>query len=168
MHSLGYKTGEFITSDFFQFAADKNYDVVASFGFIKHFVDYKEVILKHAKLVNNNGYLIITTPNFRGRIQHWLHKVLDNDNLSKHNIESMNPQEWKNILEENGFEILYRGYFGDFWFWHGPEDVAAFKRKLLWFQSVAFSAYAGIVARKKINNPPAKRKSPTGKPFSYL
>lgn len=163
LNSLNYRTGEFVNIDFFEFETTKKYDVVASFGFIEHFINYKDVIVKHAFLVNENGYLVITTPNFRGRIQYWLHKNFDKKNLALHNTESMNPLIWKNLLEKYGFEIVFHGYFGGFWFWHGHEKLPGWKKKMLWvierviprvkkifwFQSPAFSAYAGIVAKKK-------------------
>ena len=165
LKSFGYKTNEFQSVDFFQYQSEKEFDVVASFGFIEHFIDFNDVISRHAVLVKKDGYLIITTPNFSGLIQFWLHKIFDQNNLALHNTKSMNPTKWKKQLQELNFEILYSGYFGDFWFWHGKENLPWLKRKLLWFieravsvlrkiiwfQSPAFSAYAGIVARKKQN-----------------
>lgn len=165
LQDQNFVTEDFITADFFDFTTPDKYDVVASFGFIEHFVDYKDVILRHAALVSNGGYLIITTPNFKGSIQNVLHKYFDSDNLSKHNVNSMDPNEWKELLLRNGFDILYTGYFGGFCFWHGHEKLSETRkkllwiterliiriRKLLWFESPAFSSYAGIVARKKVD-----------------
>lgn len=164
LKSMNYKTGIFQTVDFFEFTTTEKFDVVASFGFIEHFINFKEVVSTHASLVKEGGYLLITTPNFRGWLQNLLHKKFDKKNLALHNIQSMNPRIWKSILESQGFEIIYHGYFGDFWFWHGNENLPKFKkkllwiverlipkiRKILWFQSSSFSAYAGIVARRKI------------------
>lgn len=164
LQSLQYKTDQFLCVDFFDFKPTQKYDVVASFGFIEHFVNFESVIATHNALVKENGYLIITTPNFKGRIQYWLHKNFDKQNLALHNTESMNPLKWKKQLEDDGFEIIYYGYFGDFWFWHAPEKLSSFRRKMLWFidrtvprirkvlwfQSPGFSAYAGIVAKKKM------------------
>lgn len=160
----GFKTGEFMAGDFFETSLEKKYDVVASFGFIEHFKNFEEVILLHAALVKETGYLIITTPNFRGFIQYMLHKTFDKSNLAVHNLESMRPKKWAKILSDNGFEIITKGYFGNFWFWHGAEKHGKLKkailrlaehsvvffRKVLWFNSSAFSAYCGIVAKKKI------------------
>lgn len=157
-----YKIGQFYCTDFFDFKPAQKYEVVSSFGFIEHFVDFESVIATHAALVSKNGYLIITTPNFKGSIQYWLHNNFDKENLALHNTKSMNPEKWKTQLEAAGFEVMFAGYFGNFWFWHGPEILPVLKRKmlwvidrlvprvrkLLWFQSPAFSAYAGIVARK--------------------
>lgn len=161
--SHGYKTGDFVSMDFFRFSPGKSFDVVASFGFIEHFQNYKEVILKHAGLVNEHGYLMITTPNFRGWIQQWLHNTFDKNNLALHNLDSMRPDAWATILQDAGFEIIYKGYFGGFSFWRDPEKMSTLKRKaiwvieriitrlrkILWFQSGAFSAYCGIVAKKR-------------------
>lgn len=163
LQSLNFPTASFVTEDFFEYSTTKKFDVVASFGFIEHFQNYEAVILKHAALVNENGYLLITTPNFRGFIQHWLHKTFDKANLSLHNRSSMQPGKWAALLEENGFEVIYKGHFGDFWFWRATEKMSPLKRraiwfieriiprlrKLLWFQSSIFSAYCGIVAKRK-------------------
>jgi 2-polyprenyl-3-methyl-5-hydroxy-6-metoxy-1,4-benzoquinol methylase len=162
----GYKTGEFKTIDFYEFTTSNRFDVVSSFGFIEHFKNYKEIILKHIELVNETGYLVITTPNFRGWIQKWLHKTYDKTNLSFHNLESMQPEVWASLLTENGFEIKYKGYFGGFLFWKSAEPMSLLKRKslwiierviqrlrkVLWFQSASFSGYCGIVAKRSKKN----------------
>ena len=158
----GFKTGDFWDGDFFEFNCERQFDVVSSFGFIEHFLNYEEVIGRHAGLVKKGGYLLITTPNFRGSVQHFLHKHFDKENLALHNVESMQPDKWAEQLKQSGFEILYNGYFGGFWFWAGAEKHPFFKRKLLWVihrlvprirkmiksDSSALSAYCGIVARK--------------------
>lgn len=166
LNSQQYKVGEFICKDFFDFNPQMQFEVVASFGFIEHFENFQEVIKRHEELVKDEGYLIITTPNFRGTIQNWLHRNFDKKNLAVHNTNSMDPVKWKKQLESDGFEVIYHGYFGGFWFWHGHEILPNWKRitlgvimrviprirKLLWFQSPAFSAYAGIVAKKSKKN----------------
>lgn len=158
----GFKVGHFTSEDLFQFKPDEYYDVVCSFGFIEHFIHFEEVIQKHIDLTKAGGYVLITTPNFRGWIQYWLHKTFDKENLSIHNVTSMRPDLWAKQLEENGFEILYHGYFGGFWFWKGEPRLNWLKRRLIWvieriiirirpfirFESSAFSAHCGIVARK--------------------
>jgi 2-polyprenyl-3-methyl-5-hydroxy-6-metoxy-1,4-benzoquinol methylase len=160
--SQGYKIDEFKTVDFFNHATTKKFDVVASFGFIEHFENYDEVILKHAELVSDDGYVIITTPNFRGSIQCWLHKTFDNENLLLHNLESMQPQKWAALLRNNGFEIIYQGFFGGFLFWRANEKMGKVKekvfwfvvriiprlRKIIWFESPAFSGFCGVVAKR--------------------
>lgn len=159
----GFKVGHFISDDFFSFTNPEAYDIVMSFGFIEHFVDYKQVILKHAALVKRGGYLVITTPNFRGIFQHMLHFLFDRNNLKRHNLSAMNPAEWENILVQQGFEIVYQGFFGNFWFWVDESDthskvskflIKQVQRLLVIFRSVIktnskhYSVYAGVVAKK--------------------
>lgn len=162
LQNEGFKTGDFWVADFFEFATQRQFDVVSSFGFIEHFTNYNEVIARHAALVKKGGYLVITTPNFRGSIQLFLHRNFDKDNLALHNIKSMRPDFWARQLKELGFEIVYKGYFGGFWFWRGDEKLPFIKEKLLWlvvriiprlrrvikFESAALSAYCGVVAKK--------------------
>lgn len=162
LNSMGYCTGDFHTKDFFEFSTDKKFDVVTSFGFIEHFENFEEVIRMHIDLLKPGGTLLITVPNFSGSIQHWLHRTFDKVNLSHHNTKSMNPGLWKIILHKHGLVVEWSGYFGDFWFWKGDEPRSGIKkwtlwlieriiprlRKILWFQSPAFSAYCGIVASR--------------------
>lgn len=165
LQSEGFKTGYFTNDDFFEYQPVELFDVVSSFGFVEHFENYGEVIQRHLDLTKPGGYVVITAPNFYGFIQHWLHKTFDKENLSIHNVYSMQPDVWAKQLEEQGWEILYAGYFGGFWFWKGKPQLGWFKQKaiglieriiirlrpLLWFESKAFSAHCGIVARKKNN-----------------
>ena len=115
--SKGYRVGEFKRIDFLEFKPEKKYDIVCSFGFIEHFSDWKGVLSRHASLVNENGFLIIEAPNFRGSVQRILHTFLDKENLSNHNIHSMVPYQWKKHIESLGFESVFCGYFGNFKFW---------------------------------------------------
>jgi 2-polyprenyl-3-methyl-5-hydroxy-6-metoxy-1,4-benzoquinol methylase len=170
LKSLGIKTGEFSSADFFDFikTPHEQYNLVCSFGFIEHFTNYEEVILMHAKLVKPGGQLIITTPNFKGWMQYFPHLLIDRNNLKKHYIPSMSPQKWKNLLEKEGFKIQFAGFFGGYQFWvDRSEKRNGFKYLLIRFtertisqlrklfckldiQSSAFSGFAGIVAEKKI------------------
>lgn len=159
----GYKTGKFSSTDFFSVVPEPIYDVVCSFGFIEHFTNYQSVIADHAAFLKPGGLLLITTPNFAGGIQYWLHKNFDAKNLSHHNIESMQPMAWRNQLEQKHFEVIFSGYTGNFWFWRGSEKFKPFKTAILWsieriiprlrkilkFESRSFSAYCAIVAKKK-------------------
>jgi 2-polyprenyl-3-methyl-5-hydroxy-6-metoxy-1,4-benzoquinol methylase len=163
LQQQGYRTGKFWNSDFFDFDPATQFDLVSSFGFIEHFNDYEAVVSRHAALVKPGGHLLITTPNFRGAVQHWLHKRFDPENLSMHNVNSMQPAVWAELLKKEGFDVLFAGYFGGFSFWKGSPRLRPFDRvairwieraipylsKLLWFQSQTFSAYCGIVARKR-------------------
>lgn len=160
----GFSVDKFYSSDFFNFENSNAYDVVVSFGFIEHFKDFIHVIHKHTDLVKQNGYLVITVPNFQGFFQYILHFLFDRENLKRHNLSAMKPLQWKNYLLQNGFEILYVGYFGNFWFWVDNNDkrstisrifIKIIQRSLKLFRLISkseskhFSAYAGIIAIKK-------------------
>lgn len=158
----GCKTGTFWVADFFEFSPSHQFDVVCSFGFIEHFEEFEKVILKHSSLVKDNGYILITTPNFKGVIQQLLHRYFDKNNLALHNLKSMQPALWAKLLEQNGYTVIYKGYFGGFWFWRGHEEFGRVKKGLLWLiermiprmrrllplEAKAYSAYCGIVAKK--------------------
>ncbi len=158
-----YKTGDFYCADFFKLDCKKTYDIVCSFGFIEHFVNYDEVLRQHSPFVAPGGILIITTPNFRGFFQKMLHKFLDSDNLAKHYLPSMDPMAWKKILVASGYEVLFSGFKGGFDFWAESETKGNFKKiliklfnlsgkilRFLPFNGESFSPYAVIVAKKKI------------------
>lgn len=168
LSSLGLPVGEFWSGDFFEFIKQHatKYDLVCSFGFIEHFENYKEVIQSHIDLLRPSGKIIITTPNFRGWMQYLPHKFFDNDNLKKHNLKSMDPAQWCKVLEANGFEIKFCGWFGKYEFW---VDTSRKRSKLQLFflknvnrfifnlnkiikkinrESKSYSAFCGIVAEK--------------------
>lgn len=158
----GFKTGDFVTEDFFNFTTQKKYNVVCSFGFIEHFGNYEDVILRHLALVEDDGFIVITTPNFRGSVQRWLHQTFDQRNLAWHNLESMQPDKWAAFLEMHGYKIEFKGYLGGFIFWRENDPMSSLKRKahwfisrliprinrLLWFELKAISGYCGVVAKK--------------------
>ncbi len=118
----GYRVGQFDRIDILQFSPNEQYDIVSSFGFIEHFSDWRGMLLKHVSLVKKGGVLIIETPNFRGVIQRFLHLAFDKKNYMRHNIDSMKILEWRRIVEEIGFEIIFCGYFGNFLFWVDDDE----------------------------------------------
>lgn len=169
LSSLGLNVGQFWSGDFFEFIKDHKtrYDLVCSFGFIEHFENYKEVIQSHIDMVKPAGKIIITTPNFRGWMQYIPHKLFDKENLKIHNLKSMNPGEWKKVLEANGFEVKFSGWLGKYYFW---VDDSQKRSKLQLFllknvnriifnlnkiikkagkDSQSYSAFCGIVAERK-------------------
>jgi len=159
----GYSVGEFYCKNFEEFDTKDRYDIVCSFGFIEHFTRWDNILLRHANLVKDNGYIIIETPNFRGYIQRFIHILLDKKNFNNHNIDAMQPSLWQNILILNGFEIIYCGYIGGFDYWVELQDrnfIQKVALKLLMrgkkyltkisFTSSLFSPYIGIIAKKII------------------
>lgn len=115
LNSLGYKTN-LIENKNYTDAQINNYDVVASFGFIEHFTNWEEVINSHVLHLASNGYLIITTPNFKGLLQYIYHLVIDKKNLDRHITASMSPKKWKKILTNSGLMVISNGYIG-YGFW---------------------------------------------------
>jgi|AGTN01.2.fsa_nt_gi Methyltransferase domain. len=157
--SNGYRVGRFYREDFLNFNPGKKFTIVCSFGFIEHFNNWEEILKRHIDLVSDNGYIVITAPNFRGFFQNKFHKILDTDNYYKHNIDSMDPESWARILKENGYRVLYSGYFGGLKLWieNGQNSKL---RELLRISlmpvnylgafvpdSKSFSAMCGIIAK---------------------
>jgi 2-polyprenyl-3-methyl-5-hydroxy-6-metoxy-1,4-benzoquinol methylase len=160
LSKVGYKTGKFVKNDVFDFKSSLKYDVVCPFGLIEHFKNWKELIKIKADMVKSKGYIIIETPNFRGFIQRFLHILFDKKNYDIHYIPSMNVDLWKKQLEEEGFTILYSGYFGNFDFWADSQERNIFQRggislirKLLPLlkklpSNQLYSPYCGLIAKK--------------------
>lgn len=162
LENSGHLTGDFKHEDFLKFHTEDVYDIVCSFGFIEHFTDWKEILKKHASLVKQGGTIIIETPNFKGSLQHLLHKHLDEENYSRHFTAAMQPFVWKDILENLGFEVKWCGYFGKFDFWSDTKHYNKLQiiglRILSFLKPIlaklppgrkSYAPYCGIVAEKK-------------------
>lgn len=158
-----YRIGNIEKKDFNLLDQTVKFDIVSSFGFIEHFTDFEKEIAKHLQLVSDKGYLVLTTPNFRSKLNYFLHKTFNPHFLKHHNIEVMNPEKWKRIITENNYEIIYSGYFGYFNFWIENEQRNTFKRFLLKLfifslplisrmlpkNTLLSSPYCGLIAKKK-------------------
>lgn len=95
---------------------ENQYDLVASFGFIEHFNDYDNIFNAQCRMVKKGGFLVLQYPNFRGFVQHKLHKFFDMDNLNNHVVDSMKLSNYTANIPPD-FQILYAGYYGNFDFW---------------------------------------------------
>ncbi len=158
----GFKTGDFVKGDFLEYASETKYDVVLSMGFIEHFTNWKDVLIKHLELVKKNGSLVVVTPNYRGGVQRFIHKVLDRTNYKRHVISAMNPEVWAELFKEYDFEIVFSGYFERFYFWADFTKMSYFVkiptlllRRLSKFAGFIlprnkelYSPYCGIVAKR--------------------
>ena len=122
LRQAGFQVGNIIQHDFMTFMTHEKYQVVASFGFIEHFENYSDVILKQAELVSQGGYLVISAPNFKGFFQYVFHRLFDTPNLRRHNLKSMNPAEWAALLKAAGFDIIFCGYGGGALFWMDTDN----------------------------------------------
>ena len=165
MVESGVSCGEFQHIDFFEYCKkrEKTFDVVASFGFVEHFANFEEVFFLHTHLLADNGYLIMTFPNFAGSLQFGLHSLLDADGLSRHNTESMNVFQYEKMAKALKLDVKFAGYFGGFNFWsstpieekNDPALVALESgiatindNKALVGDHPAWSQYGGIVLQK--------------------
>lgn len=159
-----YKTGDFALVDFFNYDETRKFDIVCSFGFIEHFTNWKDVLLKQASLVNDNGYLVVSTPNYRGNIQRIFHLIFNRETFESHYIPSMNPDAWKSLLKEANFNVIFCGSIGSFGLLFDNDSRRNFFQamllKLVWKISPAlqklpgnnaYSPFCGLIA-KKINS----------------
>jgi 2-polyprenyl-3-methyl-5-hydroxy-6-metoxy-1,4-benzoquinol methylase len=112
----GLKTGYFYQQDFMQFSTPDTYDMVCSFGFIEHFINFDQIRAMHIDLVKPGGTLVLSYPNFR-YLQYIFHWLFDNLNLQRHVTGSMNLAKWKRVLTSRNMEILYKGYYHTAGFW---------------------------------------------------
>jgi len=167
LRSLGYRVGSFYSEDFLSFPLEEQFDLVYSLGFIEHFENFDEIIRRHTRLVKDNRYLFISTPNFKGVVQKWLHAFLDKENLDKHHLPSMDPAVWAEVLRKGGFKVLFSGYYGQIGFWVDRNNkrspiksmLATAIARLFWnikkiykADSKHFSVFCGIVAIKETTN----------------
>lgn len=163
LRSQGFQVGELVAQDFLTCRIQRKYDLVYSLGFIEHFNNFDEVILRHAELVSPGGCLFLSTPNFRGAIQQGLHRLLDSESLKVHDLAAMDPHLWASLLEKHGFAIRYAGFYGGPVFWVDPSTpksrlttlAARFVsrvfynwRKIYSKESKHFSAFCGLIATK--------------------
>jgi 2-polyprenyl-3-methyl-5-hydroxy-6-metoxy-1,4-benzoquinol methylase len=115
------------------------FDVVASFGFVEHFRDYENVIFRHAEMVEEGGYLVISVPHLFG-LQGLLRRILFREESLKsmvesHNLAIMNLAVMKRVLRAGGLEILFAGYAMGFRFWI-PCDSPKIRNDMRWLASL--------------------------------
>lgn len=161
LSAQGYRVGQIARDDALLWEPNRRYDVVCSFGFIEHFDDWRAVLRRQARLVDRDGWLMITAPNFRGALQWLLHRALDARNLKRHRMGSMDVRAWAEEAEKLGFAVAEAAYIGRFEFWHADEERNGFQRLGLklarraerWLRRLPaghrlYSPYCGLVARR--------------------
>jgi 2-polyprenyl-3-methyl-5-hydroxy-6-metoxy-1,4-benzoquinol methylase len=103
--------------DFLNANFTENYNVVFSLGFIEHFDDTENIFSKHTQLMNDDGYLIIGIPNFKG-INYYIQSVIDNFLEQKiiinHNLKAMDPKLMDLFASKNNLKRVFSGYVGGF------------------------------------------------------
>ena len=159
MENNNWKIGFLEKINFIDFNTEKKFDIVCSFGFIEHFKNWKEIILKHTEILKKDGYIIIETPNFAGIFQRVFHILVDYDNYKRHIIKSMNPKKWADLLGNN-YEIIFEGYVGKASFWHENQKINIFQRIVIKCFSIIcrivkkfsysrlYSPYCCLIAKK--------------------
>lgn len=122
MKKNGIKEYTFIKDDFLNHKFSTRYDVVASFGFIEHFDNTREILSKHVDLVEPGGYLILTLPNFRF-LQYFYHSYFDKPNLEIHNLDAMRFGYMKRLLRRLRMKKIYAGYYGNLSVWRQETEL---------------------------------------------
>ena len=162
LKNFGYRVLDLYCGDFLKFTSSRKYDVVCSFGFLEHFINWKEVLLKHANLVSNGGILVISVPNFRGIVQRAIHFYFNRENLLRHNLAAMDPSLWVEQITPLGFETVFCGYIGGFHFWVDNIERGFFPKvilriltlttpylkKALKSSSSVYSSHCGIIMKR--------------------
>ncbi len=109
-----------IESDFFEFKTEKKYDLVFSYGFIEHFDNTKDVILRHVHLLSDKGKLLVILPNFRG-LNGFIQYLFDRETYNAHNLKSMIIERLRTILNEFALSKFEVRYFRKPMFWLQPK-----------------------------------------------
>jgi len=125
---------DIIKGDFLELSG-LHFDVVSSFGFIEHFVDYETIIERHIEMVNPAGYLILSVPHFWG-LQGILRRVLFNKSAMNeldrvHNHRIMKLSVLERYLKKSGLSILFSGYVMGCNFWI-PADSHKIRPEMRW------------------------------------
>lgn len=104
-------------ADLFEFAArGYQFDVVASFGFIEHFVDIGPALRAHWAMVRHGGYLVISVPNHAGLPGTILERV-EPDVSSHHNHMGLAALE-ERLPRLDGAAIVACQHLGGIGFWN--------------------------------------------------
>ncbi len=89
------------------------FDIVYSLGFIEHFSEPDLIVQKHLELLKPNGIVFFGLPNFLG-INHFFLKRLAPELLRKHNLKTMNLENWTIFEKKFNLELIIKGYVGGF------------------------------------------------------
>ena len=113
MRRWGIEEYEVVAADFLEhrFPQERLFDVVGSYGFIEHFSDVEDVLLRQAAYVKPGGYLVVEVPNLRG-FNALLYRIFLPEELRGSNLAAMRPEAITGPLVANGFQIVHGRYFG--------------------------------------------------------
>jgi len=119
---------EVLNQDFFEMQG-RQFDVVASFGFIEHFERSGPVLAKHAEMVSEGGYLVLSVP-YLGGWQGLLRRLAYTDHAIRriwmsHNTDTMNLNTLRDAVRAQGMQMLFSDYVmkGEVWIDPNGGDV---------------------------------------------
>jgi 2-polyprenyl-3-methyl-5-hydroxy-6-metoxy-1,4-benzoquinol methylase len=135
----GIENLEVIEQDFLSLQETRCYNVVMSLGFIEHFNNAEEVLIKHWKLVANNGLLLLSLPIF-GPMQMTLRRLILTpeklaESLQAHNTRVMDLRvlkKWcRSLPEAVILKCAHMDQMGT-WFYSSDPFVRRNRRWILW------------------------------------
>jgi cyclopropane fatty-acyl-phospholipid synthase-like methyltransferase len=155
MEFNGINNCKVINEDFVKWQPQEKYDIVMSFGFLEHFLNYDDLIRKHVDLLKENGILIITMPNFN-YFQYWIRKLLFtkthfNVILESHNRKIMNLKLLESLLlKSDRMVILFSKYIRnmELWFTSDQDIIRGGRVKIFKFIGLAVK----IVKKLNVSN----------------
>jgi 2-polyprenyl-3-methyl-5-hydroxy-6-metoxy-1,4-benzoquinol methylase len=106
-------SGLILNQDILDFDVENKFDLVISHGFVEHFSEKKleEVLKIHVNLLNKDGKLFISVPNFR-YLNFIFAYLFRRKLLDHHNLEVMQKSFFEDIANKYNLKINYLGYFG--------------------------------------------------------
>ncbi len=134
-NGLGSNDIKVIEADLFNYSTPSQYDLVLSCGLIEHFQDTADILRRHIAFMKPGATLFVTLPNFRS-FNGWFQKKFDRENYDKHNLACMDPALLRGILEAEGLQVQYAGYFGKFGLW--LENEGQRSMILRWFKKICW------------------------------
>lgn len=112
----GYKIGQFYQSDFLNFLSKRQYDIVCSFGFIEHFKNWDEVLIKHIRLAKDGGRIMVDVPNLKSPLYYFLYKIFEPEVLKNHEFSAMDKDAIETVFKNNECVIKTATHLGHFYF----------------------------------------------------
>lgn len=140
MRYNGVETCKLINQNFLTWQPDQQYDVVASFGFVEHFIEYEIVIQKHIDILKPGGHLILSVPFFLPFQLYVRQLFYRTEYLEKilrvHNRQIMNLAELKKqVVRKNNLQILFAHYIREMTIWF-PNSPAILKPNMFKYYGV--------------------------------
>ena len=130
-----YPANEFFVHDFTKERLEKKFKTIYSFDVIEHLFDYDAFLKNLHHSLEDDGYLILSTPNILG-LQNRINFILGQARYFEQyaHIRFFNPSTMQTILERNGFKV---------------ERIFGYSSLPL---PASLSGSLTVIARKKINH----------------